>query len=161
MRFVALTSEYLSKIKVSPIHTEKFAEEECFLRLASPGHVSYEDDDIRFFKSIDNEEQYMVLMQDYVLRTVSESLRIIGGHASGSAAASALQFVRASHLRPAHHARWDILAIPGTLERPYPFLVFFVPPSEFGVEDIFDFSVEREVGIQTLYDFYSALTRTT
>lgn len=50
-------------------------------------------------------------MQDYVLGTISEAVRIIVGASLDSAAAAALQFQKASHLCTAHHARWDILTL--------------------------------------------------
>ncbi|KAG6853483.1 hypothetical protein C0991_004029, partial [Blastosporella zonata] len=142
--FINLVKDFLSSFCVPSIDTADYSNEECSLRLPSPGYVSYDDDDIQFLKNIDNEEQFVSLMQNYVLSTVSESLRILYGHARHSPDAAALQFRSASHLCVAHHARWDVLALPGTLERPYPFFVFFISPSEFGIQDMWDIAEPRE-----------------
>ncbi|KAG6915313.1 hypothetical protein DXG01_012174 [Tephrocybe rancida] len=143
IKFVNLVQQYLYSISARRININNYLDEDCPLRLPSTGHVSYDRDDIKFFKQVDNEEQFITLMQDYVLRTVSESLRILRGHEHDSPAAAALQFQRASHLCVAHHGRWDILAVPGTLERPFPFFIFLVSPSEFGIQDMLNFANPR------------------
>ena len=93
------------------LNTSDYIDKECPLRLASPRYVTYETDDVLFFKNIDNEQLFVALVQDYVLRTVSESLRTIQHHAPDSPEATALLFQNVSHLCPAHHARWDIFAL--------------------------------------------------
>lgn len=92
-------------------NTADYVDKDCPLRLASPRYVTFETEDIMFLKSIDNEQKFVALMQDYVLDTVSESLRAIGNYALNSPQATALRFKEVSNLCTAHHARWDIFAL--------------------------------------------------
>ncbi|KAG6876290.1 hypothetical protein C0993_004269 [Termitomyces sp. T159_Od127] len=93
------------------INAADYIDKDCPLRLASPRYVTYETEDIMFLKSIDNEQKFITLMQDYVLDTVSESLRAIRRYDLDSPQAAALRFKNASNLCTAHHARWDIFAL--------------------------------------------------
>ncbi|KAF5381706.1 hypothetical protein D9615_005601 [Tricholomella constricta] len=143
VQFVTLVWNYLENTvaKAYILNENMVIEEESpHLRLPSKDVILYDDDDIKFFSSIDNEEILLKVMQNYILGTVSEALRIINKHPSSSAAAAALQFHDYSRLCRAHRARWDILALPGTKTHPLPFFVFFIPPWEFGTEDFTEFT---------------------
>ncbi|KAF8066984.1 hypothetical protein FPV67DRAFT_1497399 [Lyophyllum atratum] len=142
-KFAALVQHYIETAAANAYITNEamVAEEDSpRLRLPSKNLVLYDYADIEFLSRIDNEEHCVTIMRDYVLGTVSESLRIIAGFALDSPDAAALQFRKSSHLCLAHHARWDILAIHGTMLNPFPLLVFFVQPWEFGNKDFEEFT---------------------
>ncbi|KAG6890503.1 hypothetical protein C0995_007702 [Termitomyces sp. Mi166 len=143
MQFLILAAVYFSSIQPIEFNIADYVGKDCPLRLASHGHVTYETDDILFFKRVDNEETFLALVEDYVLGTISESLRIIRRYPLESPEAAALRFQRASNLCPAHHARWDIFAMSGTPELPFPFFVFVVSPEEFGIRDMMEFTDPR------------------
>ncbi|KAG6878222.1 hypothetical protein C0992_008437 [Termitomyces sp. T32_za158] len=143
IKFISLAKNYFSSMQPIEFNAADYVGKDCPLRLASPRYVTYETDDIMFLKSVDNEQKFVTLMQDYVLDTVSESLRAIRRHTLDSPQATALRFKEASHLCTAHHARWDIFALPGTPDRPFPFFVFVVSPEEFGIQDMMDFTDPR------------------
>ncbi|GLB41293.1 hypothetical protein LshimejAT787_0905080 [Lyophyllum shimeji] len=137
-KFVVLVQNYLQSSAANAYMVNEamvWEEESPRLRLPSKDLVLYDDTDIEFLSRIDNEELFVTVVQDYVLRTVSEALRIIEGQPLDSRMVAALQFRKYSHLCPAHHARWDILAMRGTMSHPFPFFVFVVPPWEFGIQD--------------------------
>ncbi|KAG5350611.1 hypothetical protein C0989_010179 [Termitomyces sp. Mn162] len=140
IKFTALAEAYFSSLQPAELNASDYIDKECPLRLASPRYVTYETDDVWFFKNIDNEQMFVTLVQEYVLNTVSESLRAIRRHALDSPEAAALRFQNVSRLCTAHHARWDIFALPGTPERQFPFFIFLVSPEEFGIQDMMDFT---------------------
>ncbi|KAG6828924.1 hypothetical protein H0H92_006310 [Tricholoma furcatifolium] len=111
IKFVNLVMQYLDNIDAPLIDVAKFAGQDCPLRLPSRGYVTYQQRDANFFRQIDNEQKFCELMEYYVLHTVSETLRWIKGYPLGSPEAAALKFQKASHLRLAHHGRWDIMAL--------------------------------------------------
>lgn len=146
-KFVVLVQNYLrsSAANAYIVNEAMVTEEESpHLLLPSKDLVLYDDADIDFLSRINNEELFVTVMQDYVLRTVSEALRIIEGQAIDSTVAVALQFRKYSHLCLAHHARWDIFALRGTVTRPFPFFVFVVPPWEFGIHDFAELTAVQQ-----------------
>lgn len=108
------TKEVVSK---TFIQNESLAKDEKSLRLRLPSRdlIVYEEVDIEILSHINNEDDFVAVMREYVLGTVAESIRLIEGIPLDSSIMDALQFRRYSHLCTAHHARWDILALVGAL----------------------------------------------
>ena len=92
---------------------ESLAEEEKSLRLRLPSAdlVQYEEEDIEFLSRINNEDDFASLVQDYILGTVSECVRIIEDDVLGTLGDTVLQFCKSSYLCSAHRARWDIFTM--------------------------------------------------
>ncbi|KAG5636690.1 hypothetical protein H0H81_007151 [Sphagnurus paluster] len=138
VKFVMLVRNYLDAYLANAYLVNEDMVDEADspnLRLPGKGIVLYDDNDINLLSNIDNEEILLSVVQDYILGTVSDALRIAEGLEPDSPSATVWSFRQYSHLCLAHHARWDILALPGTDAHPLPLLVFFVPPWEFGTED--------------------------
>lgn len=95
------------------IENESLVEEEDSprLRLPSRDMVTYENSDLEFLSQIKNEDDFVSLVQEYILGTVSESIRLVEGFSLDHFLTDELKFIPSSHLCPAHHARWDILAL--------------------------------------------------
>lgn len=95
------------------IENESLVEEEdsVRLRLPSRGLVNYEDSDLEFLSDIKNEDDFVSLIQEYILGTVSEAIRLVEGISADHFHNKQLKFIPSSYLCPAHHARWDILSL--------------------------------------------------
>jgi hypothetical protein len=87
------------------------AEESSRLRLPSQGLVMYDDADIEDLSQINNEDDLLSLMQEYILGTMSEVIRLVERVAVDDPVIPSLKFKLASSLCSAHHARWDIFAL--------------------------------------------------
>ncbi|RDB29749.1 hypothetical protein Hypma_013866 [Hypsizygus marmoreus] len=152
-KFTVQTQNFMLN-KVERMYLQNMArvkeEESELLRLPSRNIVTYDEEDIQRLSHIDNEDDCISVLQDYVLGTVSEAMRLIHGVPLNSPAAASLQFQNVSHLCVAHHARWDILALPRDNAGRHPFVVFFVPPWEFGTDDFDDFTKARTFGDNVL-----------
>jgi hypothetical protein len=103
----------MRRIQNTYIVNEALVEEEESSRLRLPSRelIMYDDADIEFLSQINNEDHLLTLMQDYILGTISEVIRLMGGVALDDPAIPRLKFNLSSTLCPAHHARWDLFAL--------------------------------------------------
>ncbi|KAF9458552.1 hypothetical protein BDZ94DRAFT_1313173 [Collybia nuda] len=140
--FMLLAEDYMKHVSSTYIVNESLVEEEHSprLRLPSRDMVTYEKSDLEFLSQIRNEDDFVTLVQDYILGTISEAIRLVEGFSLSHFLTDELKFLPSSHLCPAHHARWDILALPESDRFLVPFAVIFVPPWEFGTQDFADFT---------------------
>jgi hypothetical protein len=95
------------------IENEALKEEEHSTRLRLPcsEFMQYDTNDLQFLSDIENEQDITKVIQDYVLGTVSEALRLMENLPVDVPLAKGLQFRLSSELCTAHHARWDILCL--------------------------------------------------
>jgi len=105
--------QVLQYIQTKYIENEEFVEEEesSRLRLPSRDLIVYDDADIEFLSQINNEDDLLALVQEYILGTVSEVIRLIEAVAMDDPVMPCLKFSLSSTLCPAHHARWDIFSL--------------------------------------------------
>jgi hypothetical protein len=105
--------QVIQGIKDKYIENEGLVEEEesSRLRLPSREFIMYDDGDIEFLSQINNEDHLTTLVQDYILGTISEVIRLVEGVALDDPAIPRLKFNLSSALCPAHHARWDLFAL--------------------------------------------------
>lgn len=82
-----------------------------FLYLPCKDLLSYDEDDKYFLANIQNEDDFIRIMQQFVLGTISELVRIMERLPIKSPLAQNLKFKVANRLCPAHHARWDLFTL--------------------------------------------------
>ncbi|KAG7094146.1 hypothetical protein E1B28_007758 [Marasmius oreades] len=104
------------------------------LRLPSDGFAELDEDDIERYSYIDGVDQLLATIEEDVLKTVCECIRVIERMPVDAPLFNDMQFHRASHLCTAHNARWDILAMCPNLFEAIPIVVIVVPPWEFSLK---------------------------
>jgi hypothetical protein len=86
-------------------------EESSRLRLPSQELVLYDDADVEVLSQVNNEDDLLLLVQEYILNTMSEVIRLVERIALDDPVIPSLKFKLSSTLCPAHHARWDIFVL--------------------------------------------------
>jgi hypothetical protein len=92
-------------------------EESTRLRLPSLDLVVYDEADVKALSQINNEDDLLLLVQEYILGTMSEVIRLAKWVALDDPVISCLKFSLSSSLCVAHHARWDIFVLVGPSAR--------------------------------------------
>lgn len=103
----------MQHIKHTYIKNESHVEEEesSRLRLPSQGLVMYDHADVEVLSQINNEDDLLLLVQEYILGTMSEVIRLVERVALDDPVIPSFKFDLSSMLCPAHHARWDIITL--------------------------------------------------
>jgi hypothetical protein len=103
----------MKHVATTYIENESLVEEEDSprLRLPSKNLVVHEEADLEFLSQIQNEDDFVTLVQEYIFGTVSEAIRLVEGFSLDHPLTDGLVFSPSSYLCPAHHARWDILTL--------------------------------------------------
>jgi len=71
----------------------------------------YDADDKAFLLNIQNEDDFIRIMQQFVLGTVSELVRVMERLPREVPLAQDIKFKISNRLCPAHHARWDLFTL--------------------------------------------------
>ncbi|KAF9004575.1 hypothetical protein BDQ17DRAFT_1424425 [Cyathus striatus] len=157
--FVRATREYLDvALRDVFLENENMVREEVSTTLHLPSRgafVDYGDDDVSFLSNIENEDDLSAVMEHYVLRTASECIRLIQKLPPLAPMSRALDFKLSNHLCTAHHARWDIFALPSDASNIVPVVILFIPPWNFTHTDFEEFLMEqgfRDGSLDTLED---------
>ncbi|KAF9269245.1 hypothetical protein L218DRAFT_851948 [Marasmius fiardii PR-910] len=111
------------------------------LRIPSEGFAELDEDDIKRYSSIDGIDQLRGVIEEDVLKTVCECIRVIERMPIDAPLFEEMQFRRATHLCTAHNARWDILAM--CLFEAISMVVIVVPPWEVSAQALKRFGWTR------------------
>ncbi|KAF8811115.1 hypothetical protein BYT27DRAFT_6456918 [Phlegmacium glaucopus] len=133
-----IVKTYLRKFTADKLQQQSPAEGEFdgFLFLPCKNMKSYNKTEKHFLANIQNEDDFVRIVQQFVLGTITELVRIMERLPIRSPLAQDLKFKLANRLCPAHHARWDLFTLPQDPDNEIPLLVIFVPPWHFGHDDM-------------------------
>ncbi|KAF8154721.1 hypothetical protein B0H34DRAFT_799473 [Crassisporium funariophilum] len=142
----ACVKKYMLQFKTSEQQPPVEGEEMPSLRLPCHGMTTFEDRDEAFFTGMRNEDDMVMLYKHYLLDSVTEAVRIMSRLPRHAPITDTLRLRITNRLCPAHHGKWDIFVLGKDAFNEVPMVVVFVPPWEFGSEDIDQFAAGQFFG---------------